>query len=120
MATEVVATPEFEEWYVELSKKEQDAVDRYVGLLEAKGVTLGHPYSSALNGTKLPLRELRVQAGGQPLRPIYAFDLERNAVLLIGGNKTGDDRFYERIIPEAERIWREYLAGKTDAKKEGR
>jgi hypothetical protein len=33
----------------------------------------------------------------------------RQAVLIIGGDKTGDDRFYERMIPLAERIWKEYL-----------
>jgi hypothetical protein len=30
-------------------------------------------------------------------------------VLLIGGDKKGDDRFYERMIPVAERIWEQYL-----------
>jgi hypothetical protein len=39
----------------------------------------------------------------------YAFDPARQAVLLIGGDKTGDDRFYERMIPLSERIWAEYL-----------
>jgi hypothetical protein len=29
--------------------------------------------------------------------------------VLIGGDKTGDGRFYERMIPVAERIWKEYL-----------
>jgi hypothetical protein len=110
MATEVLTTDEFERWFLELSEKEQDAVDRYIGLLAEKGVTLGHPYSSTIIGSKLPLRELRVQAKGKPIRAIYAFDPERNAVMLIGGDKTGDDRFYERIIPQAERIFREYLA----------
>jgi hypothetical protein len=39
----------------------------------------------------------------------YAFDPNRDAVLLIGGIKTGDDRFYDRMVPTAENIWREYL-----------
>jgi hypothetical protein len=34
----------------------------------------------------------------------------RHAVLLLGGDKTGDDRFYETFLPRAERIWEEYLA----------
>ena len=37
------------------------AVARVVGLLEAKGTTLGFPYSSAMEGTRYPLRELRIQ-----------------------------------------------------------
>jgi hypothetical protein len=39
----------------------------------------------------------------------YAFDPARQAVVLIGGDKTGDARFYERMIPVAGRIWKEYL-----------
>lgn len=108
--TEVIATDEFVDWYESLNSDDRAAVDRYVGLLEDRGIALGFPYSSALKGTTFPLRELRVQSGGRPLRPIYCFDPNREAVLLIGGNKTGDDRFYEEIIPEAERIWRQYLA----------
>jgi hypothetical protein len=38
----------------------------------------------------------------------YAFDPIRQAVLLIGGDKAGDDRFYDRLIPLAERIWARY------------
>jgi len=49
------------------------------------------------------------RADGSPLRTLYAFDPSRQAVLLIGGDKTGDDRFYERMIPLAERIWSAYL-----------
>ncbi len=44
------------------------------------------------------------------MRIVYAFDPRRDAVLLIGGDKSGDRRFYARIVPLAERIWRDYLA----------
>ena len=40
---------------------------------------------------------------------VYAFDPQRDAVLLIGGDKGSDARFYERITRRAERIWKEYL-----------
>jgi hypothetical protein len=53
------------------------------------------------------LRELR--RSGQPIRMLYAFDPERQAVVLVGGDKTGDERFYEREVPRAERIWEQYL-----------
>ena len=43
------------------------------------------------------------------LRIIYAFDPARDAVLIIGGDKAGDKRFYEWIIPRAEAIWEQYL-----------
>jgi hypothetical protein len=72
-------------------------------------VALGFPYSSEIKGSQT-LRELRVQSGGRPLRVFYAFDPLRRAVLLLGGSKTGDERFYEAFVPRAERIWVEYLS----------
>ncbi|RKH63725.1 addiction module toxin RelE [Corallococcus interemptor] len=106
---EVVGTEEFRDWFLALDDETARSVDHGVELLAAKGVTLGYPYSSQLKGTSLPLRELRVQSGGRPLRIFYAFDPTRDAVLLLGGDKTGDARFYERMIPQAEKIWLRYL-----------
>ena len=51
------------------------------------------------------MRELRVQSVGSPIRIFYAFDTKRAAILLIGGDKTGNDRFYEQMIPEADRLY---------------
>lgn len=106
---EVVGTAEFEEWFLALSAADARAVARGVGLLEAKGLALGFPYCSALGGSRYALRELRVQSRGRPLRIVYAFDPERQAVLILGGDKTGDDRFYAWAIPKAEVIWEWYL-----------
>jgi len=106
---EVLGTVEFEEWFLGLGKADARAVVRGVGLLEAKGLALGFPYSSALGGSRYALRELRIQSSGRPLRVIYAFDPLRQALLILGGDKTGDDRFYERTVPRAERIWERYL-----------
>jgi hypothetical protein len=55
------------------------------------------------------MRELRVQHGGDPYRVFCAFDPRRTAVLLIGGNKAGDDRFCERMVPIADRIYDQHL-----------
>ena len=109
MMVEVLGTDEFESWFLGLSTADADAVVRVVGLLEVKGLALGFPYSSALAGSRYALRELRVQSAGRPLRIVYAFDPKRQAVLILGGDKTGDDRFYERMIPRAEDIWESYL-----------
>jgi hypothetical protein len=43
------------------------------------------------------------------LRVFYAFDPLRQAILLIGGDKTGDGRFYKVMIPRATAIWEQYL-----------
>ncbi len=106
---DVIGTDEFAAWYLGLSDPDSDAVVRAIHQLEIRGVTLSFPMSSAIRGSRVALRELRVQSGGKPLRVFYAFDARRQAVLLIGGDKTGDKRFYERLIPEAERIWDEYV-----------
>ena len=107
---QVVATEEFTQWYASLTDAERDSVTFVVGLLRAAGVALGTPYSSALEGTEYALRELRPKHGRSPLRVVYAFDPYRDAVLIIGGSKGGDSKFYKRIIKAAENIWKEYLA----------
>lgn len=105
---EVVVTDEWLAWYDSLDEQADDAVTAGVEALRVMGVALRAPLSSAINGSKYALRELRTQAGGRPLRTFYIFDVERAAVLLIGGDKTGDQRFYERMIPIAERLWEQY------------
>ncbi len=114
---EIEVTDEFSAWYEALSDEDAQAVNRYVGLIETQGVTLDYPYSSKLSGSKYNLREWRVQSGGKPLRPLYVFDPRRNAVLLVGGDKTGDERYYERMIPIAERIYEQYLIATGQRKK---
>ena len=107
---EVIATDEFVKWYVGLPEKEHDAIYAVVSLLEKLGITLPFPYSSEIKGGRHPLRELRKKSGRHQLRVLYAFDPRRDAVLLIGGDKTGDDRFYETHVPRAEQVWERYVA----------
>jgi hypothetical protein len=106
---EVVATDEFGDWFAALNDETSEDVAAAVDYLAAVGVALPFPRSSAIRGASFALRELRVQSGGSPIRVFYAFDPKRQAVLLIGGDKTGDDRFYETMVPKCERIWGEYL-----------
>ena len=75
-------------------------------------MALGHPASSAIKGAWFALRELRIKSSGHALRVFYAFDPRRNAVLILGGDKTGQnsDDFYEEMIRKSERIWKDYLA----------
>jgi hypothetical protein len=113
----VEVTDDFGEWYLAVSRAVQNDIDRSVGLLEAKGPQLGFPHSSGISGSRHDhMRKLRVQSGGEPYRIFYAFDPRRTAILLIGGNKTGDDRFYETAIPIADRLYDTYL---IEIKKEG-
>jgi len=55
------------------------------------------------------MRELRVQHQGRPYRVLYCFDPRRVAILLIGGDKTGDDRWYEAHVPLADKIYDQHL-----------
>ena len=45
----------------------------------------------------------------RPLRTSYAFNPLRTAVLLIGGDKTGDDRWYEKFVPIADHLFEDHL-----------
>ncbi|MDM7922248.1 MAG: type II toxin-antitoxin system RelE/ParE family toxin [Pyrinomonadaceae bacterium] len=117
MACEVEYTDEFEEWWNELSSDEQATVDAYVKMLEEFGISLGYPYSSDIRGSRYAqMRELRPQHRGRPFRVLYAFDPRRMAILLIGGDKTGNKRWYEQFVPIADRLYERHL---EELEKEG-
>jgi hypothetical protein len=108
---EVEYTDEFGDWWNRLTEAEQVSVDASVRLLEARGPQLGHPHSSGIAGSRHPrMRELRIQHRGCPYRVLYAFDPRRTAILLIGGDKTGNDRWYEEFVPLADRLYDEHIA----------
>ena len=110
MEWDVEFTNEFGEWWESLDDDEQDSVDVSVHLLETCGPSLGFPHSSKVNNSKHShMRELRVQHKGLPYRILYAFDPRRVALLLLGGNKGGDDRWYEVHIPLADKIYDQHL-----------
>lgn len=98
-------TDEFQAWWDSLTEAEQTAVEGHVGALEALGPSLGFPRTSGIKGSRHGhMRELRVKAGGQ-LRILYAFDPRRAAILLIGGDKTGNDRWYDEYVPKADALY---------------
>ena len=114
---EVEFTDEFGAWWDGLTESEQESVDASVRLLEARGPQLGYPHSSAITRSRhAHTRELRVQHRGRPIRVLYAFDPRRTAILLVGGDKTGRDRWYRQFVPLADRLYDEHLA---ELKKEG-
>ena len=117
MSWEVEFTDQFEQWWEELSESQQDDVVAMEGLLEERGPSLPFPYSSDVKSSRHGvMRELRVQSGGRPIRVFYAFDPRRTSILLIGGDKTGNDRFYEEYVPVADGLYDEYL---KELRKEG-
>lgn len=110
MKWEVEYTDEFGLWWETLQETEQVSVDAGVMLLEDYGPNLRFPYSSGINGSRHGnMRELRIQHEGRPFRILYAFDPRRCAILLLGGDKTGDNRWYEKNVPIADRLYDEHL-----------
>jgi len=110
MGWEVEYTDEFERWWESLTEGEQEDVAASVELLETLGPTLPYPHSSGINGSRYRImRELRIQHGGKPYRVLYAFDPRRTAILLLGGGKAGNDRWYEQMVPKADDLYAEHL-----------
>ena len=110
MAWEVEGTDEFAGWFGDLNDEEQISVGRVVELLVEHGPSLPFPYSSGIATSRhRHMRELRIQHAGRPYRVLYAFDPRRAAILLLGGDKTGNDRWYEEFVPRADKIYAEHL-----------
>jgi hypothetical protein len=110
MSWEVEYTDEFGDWWETISDAERISIAASVRLLEACGPNLGFPHSSGIRGSKHShMRELRTQHEGRSLRTLYAFDPRRKAILLIGGDKTGDKRWYDVHIRIADRLYDEHL-----------
>lgn len=117
MLWNVEYTDEFAQWWDSLAEADHKAISASVALLEEFGPELGFPHSSKIMGSKLShLRELRIKSRGKQIRILYAFDPRRTAILLLGGDKTGDDRWYETHVPLAEKLYATYLA---EIRKEG-
>jgi hypothetical protein len=108
---EIEYTDEFEAWWETLDADEQESVAVSVELLRQLGPHLPRPHADTLKGSRhANKKELRTQHAGRPLRTLFAFDPRRTAILLIGGDKTGDGRFYVRMIPLADDLYDQHLA----------
>ena len=107
MSWEVETTAEFDAWFVKLSDQEKDQMVSAVIALRREGPNLGRPLVDTVKASKHPnMKELRRRS----FRVLFAFDPERVAVLLIGGNKEGQwNRWYKRAIKQADRLFDEHL-----------
>ena len=111
MEYKIQLTDECADWLLNLSDHEKEDILASVGLLEVLGPKLGFPHSSKINGSKHShMRELRIQHKGKPYRILYALDPLRNAILLIGGNKTGDKRWYKKFIAKADQLYDQHIS----------
>jgi hypothetical protein len=109
MSWKVTFDPDFEAWFVGLEDDISTDIAAAMLLLAERGPQLGRPYADTLEDSDFPnMKELRIQHAGKPWRVLFAFDPERSAILLVGGCKGGDKRWYKRNIPIADARFRRH------------
>jgi hypothetical protein len=83
-------TVKFHDKFDELSIAVQDELLAHALLLEEFGPQLGRPSVDTLKGSKYSnMKELRFKARNGIWRVAFAYDLKRQAILLVAGNKAG-------------------------------
>jgi len=102
---------DFEKWLLEQERGVRITILAHTRHLEEFGPAMGRPQVDTLKDSNLPnLKELRVQYQGEPWRVLFVFDPKRRAILLVGGNKRGDERWYKKNIPLAEERYKRHVA----------
>ena len=113
--------PDFVLEFKELPSPVQEELLATVGLLERFGPSLGRPFADTLRGSKhANMKELRFEADNGEWRLAYAFDPERQGILLVAGDKSGGSSrlFYRRLIARADRRLDLHLANlKSDRRR---
>ena len=118
MMWEINGTDEFAEWFDEFSETQQDEIIAVVERLAEQGPSLSRPDTDRITASKYHnMKELRPRGVAKHFRVLYLFDPRRQAILLTGGDKTGQwEEWYSTAIPKAERLYEKYLG---DIRKEG-
>ncbi len=119
MAWDVYLTGEVDKWLNDLSVADPDSYLQVVAgidVLSEVGPSLGRPLVDRVKGSRLHgMKELRPgSAGRSEIRVLFVFDPWRSAILLVGGDKSGNwSSWYQRAIQRAERLYVEYLSERT-------
>jgi hypothetical protein len=104
----VLTTDQFDGWFAELGEDGQVEVIAKVELLRLLGPQLGRPHADTLKGSRHSnMKELRANTKDKVLRIAFAFDPDRSAILLLGGDKSGvsQKRFYKQLIAQADELY---------------
>lgn len=106
---EIEVTDQFTAWYESLSDDDAQTVNEVVGVLEGQGPTLGRPLVDRIQASRhANMKELRPLSTS--IRILFAFDPQRTAILLLGGDKQGQwERWYEVNIPRADDLFDEHV-----------
>jgi hypothetical protein len=104
----VVRTRGFEQWFRGLDAERATQVTAALRRVAKVGPDLGRPRVDSIKASRIHnLKELRVHGG---VRVLFAFDPDRRAVMLVGGDKTGTwNRWYRQAVPIAERRYADHL-----------
>lgn len=117
MTWTVLEHPDFAAERERLSPDVQDKLASVILALQKAGPQLGRPHVDTLEGSRhKKMKEIRFSVGGA-WRFAFAFDEERNAIVLCGGNKEGiaKRRFYKQLIDLADKRFDDWL-GQTQGK----
>ena len=112
MKWDVLITEEYEEWFNDLPKRDKMAIATDLKVLKQVGPLLGRPYVDQIKGSNINnLKELRTRCSEHVYRSLFAFDSERKAIILCGGDKKGkkQEKFYQKLIAQAELIFKKHL-----------
>jgi hypothetical protein len=107
---EIEITDQFVEWWSTLTDDQREAVTDRVDMLAERGPDLGRPIVDRIHSSRhQSMKELRAAKGGA-LRVLFCFDPRRQAILLLGGDKTGAwNEWYEWAVPLADDLYDKYL-----------
>lgn len=112
MVWTVLFETHFEEEFDELPDAVQDELLAKAKLLSHFGSVLSRPHADTLKGSHYAnMKELRFSAADGVWRVAFAFDPERQAILLVAGDKSGNSekRFYRDLIKKADSRFAQHL-----------
>lgn len=106
---EITFTAEAQRWYDGLTDGDTERISGAIDRLARLGPAMGRPRADSIAHSRHHnMKELR--SSGGHLRVLFAFDRQRRAVLLVGGDKAGNWKgWYQRSIPRAERLYEQHL-----------
>lgn len=102
----------FADEFVNLAEDVKIELMAMATLLAEFGPKLSRPHADTLKGSRhANMKELRFKADNGVWRIAYAFDPERKAILLVGGDKSGvnEKRFYKQLLATADKRFGDHL-----------
>ncbi|MDT0493540.1 type II toxin-antitoxin system RelE/ParE family toxin [Streptomyces sp. NPDC012600] len=118
MQFKIIVVEPARSWLHDLRRHDRDTllqVAAAISILQTEGPALGRPLVDRITGSTLAnLKELRPgSSGSSEVRILFVFDSERNAVILVGGDKSGTwSGWYRTAIKAAEDAYEAYRDGK--------